>query len=136
MNYLAGVHQGDNLVPLLLILVFQASMKSLELMTDCKNIAKPRYKYFPNTKTVKPCGRLAGQSTSEKGKELTYWLSLYVYDSAFILLTREDATKTAKLTLNHLKRFGLQMYTGTSSKKSKTEVLSPQNETTQTTRRI
>ena len=48
---------------------------------------------------------------------------LYVDDSAFILPTREDTTKTENLTRNHLKRFGLQMHTGTPNKKSKTEVL-------------
>ena len=30
IDYLTGVHQGDNLAPLLFILVFQAAMESLE----------------------------------------------------------------------------------------------------------
>ena len=98
-------------------------MESLELTNECKKIDKPQYKYFPNTVAGKPRGRLTGQGTTAKGKDFTHWLSLYVDDSAFILPTREDATKTADLTLNHLKRFGLQMHTGTSNKKSKTEVL-------------
>ena len=120
---MTGVHQGDNLAPLLFVLVFQAAMESLELTNECKEITKPQYKYFPNTKTGKPRRRLPGQDTSAKGKAFTHWLSLYVDDSACILPTREDAAKTANLILNYLKRFGLQTHTGTSSKKSKTEVL-------------
>ena len=58
-----------------------------------------------------------------KGTACTHWISLYVDDSAFILPIQEDTTRTANLTLNHLKRFGLQMHTGTVNKKSKTEVL-------------
>jgi len=120
---LTGVYQGDNLTPLLFILVFQAAMESLKLTNECKEIVKPRYKYFPNTLTNKLRGRLTGQNTSAKEKEFAHWLSLYVNDSAFILLTREDTAKTVNLTLNHRKRFGLQMHTGKSSKKSKSEVL-------------
>ena len=123
IEYLTGVHQGDNLAPLLFVLVFQAAMESLQLSPECEEISKPQYKYFPNTKADKPRGRLTSQNPSAKGTAFTHWLSLYVDDSAFILPTREDATKTANLTLNHLKRFGLQMHTGSIDKKSKTEVL-------------
>ena len=105
-------------------MVFQAATESLEFTNECKeNISKPEYKYFPNTQKDKPRGRLTDQITKTKGRDFTHWLSLYVDDSAFILPTREDATRTANLTLNHLKRFGLKMHTGTTSKKSKTEVL-------------
>ena len=123
INYLIGVHQRDSLVPLLFLLVFQAAMESLELTSECKeSIGKIEYKYFPNMQKDKPRIRLTGQSTKTRGRDVTHWL--YVYDgSAFILPTREDAIRIANLTLNHLQRFGLKMYTGTASKKSKTKVL-------------
>ena len=51
IEYLTGVHQGDNLDPPLFVLVFQAAMESLELTNECKDIVKPRYKYLPNMLT-------------------------------------------------------------------------------------
>ena len=73
INYLIGVHQGDNLAPLLFVLVFQAAMESLEFTNECKeNISKPEYKYFPNTQKDKPRGRLTGQSTKTKGRDFTH----------------------------------------------------------------
>ena len=91
--------------------------------TKSKEISKSQYKYFPNTTTGKSRERITGQITTAAGIEFTHWLSLYVDNSAFVLPTQEDAFKTANLTLNHLKKSGLQMHTGTSSKKPKTEAL-------------
>ena len=123
IDYLTGVHQGDNLAPLLFILVFQAAMESLETTQQRKEITTPRYNFFPNTAKNQPRGRLSGQNAQSKGTIFNHWLSLYVDDSAFILTSREDATRTANLVLEHLKKFGLKMHTGTEDKKSKTEVL-------------
>ena len=103
INYLTVVHQGDNLATLLFVLVFQAAMESLELTNKCESINKPEYKYFPNTQKDKPRGRLIGQGIKAKGRNFTHWLSLYVNNSTFILLTREDATRTVNSALNHLK---------------------------------
>jgi len=69
INYLTGVHQGDSLAPLLFVFIFKAAMESLKLTNECKDIIKPKYKYFLNTLTYKPRGRLAGQNTSGKGKD-------------------------------------------------------------------
>ena len=133
IEYLTGVHQGDNLAPLLFILVFQAAMESLEETEEMKTIQIPTYKMFPDTAKGKPRGRLIGQNTQAKGTEFSHWISLYVDDSAFILPTRDDAIKTSNLVLKHLKKFGLQMHTGSETKKSKTEVLHiPQKSTTST----
>ena len=38
IDYLTGVHQGDNLAPLLFILVFQAAMESLKITRQRKEI--------------------------------------------------------------------------------------------------
>ena len=49
IEYLTGVHQGDNLAPLLFVLVFQAAMESLEETEERKKIKNPKYRFFPNT---------------------------------------------------------------------------------------
>ena len=123
INYLIGVHQGDNLAPLLFVLVFQAAMETLEQTEERAKISSPTYRYFPDTKKGEPRGRLTGQNVKSKGTEIFHWLSLYADDSAFILPSRDDAKRTANLVKTHLQRFGLQMHTGTDKKKSKTEVL-------------
>ena len=41
IDYITGVHQGDNLAPLLFVIVFQAAMESLGLTVECKIIIKP-----------------------------------------------------------------------------------------------
>ena len=123
IDYLIGVHQGDNLAPLLFVLVFQAAMETLELTEERAKISSPTYRYFPDTKKGEPRGRMTGHNVKSKGTEISHWLSLYADDSAFILPSRDDAKRTANLVKTHLQRFGLQMHTGTDQKKSKTEVL-------------
>jgi len=82
----------------------------------------------------KPRGRMIGKNIRYKGKETSHWIPLYVDDSAFILLTRDDVTKTANLALIHFKNFGLQIHDDTAEKKSKTEVLHiPKRRTESTT---
>ena len=123
IDYLIWVRQGDNIIPLLFILVFQAAMETLEQKEERTQISSPTYRYFPDTKKGAPRGRMRGQNTISKGTEIIHWLSMYADDSAFILPTREDANQTSNLVKPHLERFGLQMHTGTDKKKSKTEIL-------------
>ena len=67
IDYLTGVHQGDNLAPLLFILVFQAAMESLESTQQRSTISTPSYRFFPNTTKNHPRGRLSGQNAKTKG---------------------------------------------------------------------
>ena len=50
INYLIGVHQGNNFAPLLFVLVFQTAMESLQLTSEWGEITKPQYKYFLDKK--------------------------------------------------------------------------------------
>ena len=52
IDYLIGVHQGDNLAPLLFILVFQAAMETLEQTAERKGMSSPTYRI--------PGGMMAG----------------------------------------------------------------------------
>lgn len=47
IDYLTGVHQGDNLAPLLFILVFQAAMEYLESTQQRSTISTPPTDSFP-----------------------------------------------------------------------------------------
>ena len=106
--YPTGVHQGNNLAPILFIIVFQAAIESIGKIEEMRQIHISKYKMFPNTAKGKPQGRLIGQNTQLKDTEFPHWISLYVNNSAFILTTREDTSKSAKLALKHLRTFGLR----------------------------
>ena len=58
--YLIGVHQGANLAPLLFIIIFQATMESLELTDKQQTIMTPSYSYFPDMDKGKLRGRMTG----------------------------------------------------------------------------
>ena len=79
LEYLSGVHQGDNLAHLLFVLVFQAAMQSLDACSGDLNPALP-FKFFPDTKkSSKPRGRLTGQRPA-KGENFSFACSIYVND--------------------------------------------------------
>ena len=65
ISYTTGVHQGDNMSPVLFLFVMQAFLKTLQLTAQPAQFA-----FFPdnknnNSKTQK--GRLLSQNTTAKG---------------------------------------------------------------------
>jgi len=88
-----------------------------------KSNNNPILPFSPDTAKGKPRGRVTGQNILSKGKEIFHWISLYMDGGTFILPTRDDMTKTVNLALTHFKKFRLQIHTGTTEKKLKTEVL-------------
>ena len=87
---------------------------------------------FPNTAKGKPQGRFIVQNTQSKDRDFPHWISLYVDNIALILPTRGNASKTTNLALKHLRKFGLQMHTGSKQKNSKTELLHIPKKSSQT----
>ena len=76
--YTIGVHQGDNLTPILFSLFFQAAVESLPATWENEHsINIPKFRWFPKDK-----GRLRKQGKA-KGVEFKFWKSLYVDDGAF-----------------------------------------------------
>eukprot|EP00957_Ditylum_brightwellii_P038288 2895109-Ditylum_brightwellii.AAC.1 len=59
--YSIGIHQGDNLAPLLLNLFFQAALESLELVRKQAQIPGPLFKWFPTSKNSWINGHLRKQ---------------------------------------------------------------------------
>jgi hypothetical protein len=120
--YSIGVHQGDNLAPLLFLLFFQATIDSLKKKWESEQIKCPEFHRFQDTKKGKPRGRLRGQGKA-KGTTFDFWKSLYADDGAFLFETRSDLEKGTKLIYEHFRKFGLQMHIGENGKESKTEAV-------------
>eukprot|EP00957_Ditylum_brightwellii_P016302 1226068-Ditylum_brightwellii.AAC.1 len=120
--YTIGVHQGDNLAPLLFNLFFQAALESLEhfWQTECFPILQ--FCWFPTCKNGRIKGRLHRQGKA-KGKSFGFDKSLYVDDGAFLFNSRADLEQGANLIFPHFKRFGLLMHIGGNDKPPKTEAV-------------
>ena len=66
--YTIGVHQGDNLAPILFNLFFQAAIDSLETEWIKNQIERPTFKWFSSDSR----GRLRNQSPSTIGHPFSY----------------------------------------------------------------
>jgi hypothetical protein len=121
LNYTTGVHQGDNMSPVLFLFVMQAFLETLQL-----NLQPTLFAHFPENKNKNPLtckGKLLGQNTKAKGTPFNFNSSLYVDDSFFCFQNREDLLK-ATIDLNtHFARFGLTMHLGSENTKSKSEAM-------------
>jgi len=117
LHYTTGVHQGDNMSPVLFLFIMQAFLDTLHFKTQ--NI---QFSYFPknkngNLQTSK--GRLLGQNTKAQGSPFIFNSSLYIDDSFFCFQTRQELHQ-ATIKLNaHFAHFGLTMHVGSNASKSK-----------------
>jgi hypothetical protein len=121
IDYTTGVHQGDNMSPVLFLFVIQAFLDTLQLKSQ-----PVEYAYFPenkngNSKTCK--GRLLSQDTTAKGTPFFFSSSFYVDDSFFIFQTRQELQQAIIDLDKHFARFGLIMHLGSENTKSKSEAM-------------
>ena len=121
VDYTTGVHQGDNMSPVLFLFVIQAFVDTLNL-----NIQPTQFAYFPENKngnlaTIK--GRLLSQDTSAKGTPLPFNTSFYVDDSFFLFSTKQELQQAIETLDKHFARFGLIMHLGSKKQKSKSEAM-------------
>ena len=107
-----GVHQCDNLAPLLFNIFFQAALESLEKVWTSNGLTKPSFRWFPTAKSGKLRGRLLRQKQAA-GQPFSFEKSLYVDDGAFLFDDRNALQTGAKLIFSHFRRFGLKMHIGT-----------------------
>ena len=120
MDYLIGIHQGNNLAPLLFVVVFMAAMQTLEHVHREQNAFQiPSFNHFLSNASGSNRGRLKGQKKVSVVPFST-WISLYVDDTGLIIPLRADFVAATKLVRSHLLRFGLQMRDGWPDQPSKT----------------
>mgnify|MGYP003333642019 FL=1 len=119
--YTIGVHQGDNLAPILFNIFFQAAIDTLSSQWTTHQIQKPTFKWFPSERQ----GRLRNQNVTAIGQSFEMWKSLYVDDGAFLFTSRQELEKGGNIIYKHFLKFGLTMHIGKdgSYKDSKTEAV-------------
>mmetsp|Transcript_1493 Transcript_1493/g.2313 ORF Transcript_1493/g.2313 Transcript_1493/m.2313 type:complete len:881 (+) Transcript_1493:452-3094(+) len=121
ISYTTGVHQGDNMSPVLFLFVIQAFLETLQLT------AQPaQFTFFPdnknnNSKTQK--GRLLSQNTTAKGNPFFFNSSFYVDDSFFLFQSRSELHQAITEINEHFSRFGLTMHLGSGTVKAKSEAM-------------
>ncbi len=121
VDYTTGVHQGDNMSPVLFLFVIQAFLDTLKLKSQKINFA-----YFPENKNGKAetaKGRLVNQNTKAKGVAFELQSSFYVDDSFFVFQNKDELHEAAGVLNNHFTRLGLKMHLGSDSSKSKSEAM-------------
>ena len=132
-----GVKQGDNLGPILFIIVTNAVAETLNKKWKFKT-PDLRWHGMKEDGTIdrrtKPSLKNATKWTT-KGQQFTITNSFYVDDGAFILLSRADLEAASKLIKDHFRRFGLTVHCGDkrNNETSKTEAMfiAPQGYETQ-----
>ena len=122
IDYSTGVKQGDNLAPILFIIVMQFLAELLETKWRQHNIYMPSFLHDTNKFYNK--GQLI--SHNNKRRFLTkdeLFLFLYVDDGASIFSTRRETILGTEICFEQMKRLGLNMHTGDGKKPSKTEAV-------------
>ena len=119
--YTIGVHQGNNLAPILFNIFFQAAIDTLSSQWTTHQIQKPTFQWFPSKRQ----GRLRNQNTTAISHSFEMWKSLYVDDRAFLFTSRQELEKGGNIIYNHFLRFGLTIHIGKEGtyKDSKTEAV-------------
>lgn len=130
--YTVGVKQGDNLAPILFLILIQAVIESFHATqpSPTSSDQSVQLRYQPMDTNKQQHGRLASQPrpTKTKGQTLTLFEILFVDDGFFCFNSREDLRKGAETLLNHFRRFGLLIHVGRLDEngnkiKSKTEAM-------------
>ena len=120
-----GVRQGNNLGPILFILLIQAVTSTLDKKW---NFATPDFPKHP----LKKDSNIAYNPLLKKkvsktiiSTSVSFWKSYYVDDTANEFLSRKDIEDASKLIKSHFTSFGLTIHCGDKRNdgKSKTEAM-------------
>jgi hypothetical protein len=121
VDYTTGVHQGDNMSPVLFLFVIQAFLDTLKLESCPTKFSYFRENKNGNTRTTK--GRLLNQNSAAKGTVFELQSSFYVDDSCFIFQDRDELKNAINVLDTHFSRFGLKMHVGSNTAKAKSEAM-------------
>jgi hypothetical protein len=121
IEYTTGVHQGDNMSPVLFLYVMHAFLETLHLQSQPIN-----FTFFPenkngNLKSQK--GRLLSQNSKAKGTPFSFNSCFYIDDSFFLFQSKQQLHQAVIELDKHFARFGLIMHLGNPSTKSKSEAM-------------
>ena len=130
-----GVKQGDNLGPILFIILVQAVSQTLDTHWKFNTPDFRMHGYNQEGNIKYNPDMMKKVRYQKKGTPFTHFKSYYVDDAAFIFLNRKDIEEGAKLIKLHFSRFGLTVHCGNkqTQKKSKTEAMFFPNSTYDTT---
>ncbi len=120
-----GVHQGDNMAPVLFLFLMTAFAETLEIVWKQQEI--PVISVMTATGDNMIHGRICSHTpTMFKSKNLTAYEILqciYVNDGAFPFSTRDDLQKGMSLIYHHFSKFGMEMHIEQGTSMSKTECI-------------
>ena len=118
-----GVRQGDNMTPVLFLLLMTAFTETLELVWKDQDIPILRVmtaadEHFAEGKI---CSHTPVMFQSKKLTAYGILQCLYVNDGAFPLGTRDDLQRGMVLIYCHFVQFGLEMHIGRGTSESNTD---------------
>ena len=125
INGTVGVKQGDNLGPILIILLIQAITSTLDKKW---NFATPDFwKHFlkQDGTTIYNPSLKKKVSKSLIGTLFFFWESYYVDNAFYVILSKKDIEDASKFIKSHFTQFGLTVHCGDrrNDGKSKTEAM-------------
>ena len=108
-----GVRQGSSEGPLLFLLIMQAALESIKWPA---NITPPTFLTGAE-------GKVTGEKFNREEGATPFEIRqvLFADDAALLWATRQDLCAGSQLVIEHLRRYGLEVHTGTEKVLSKTE---------------
>lgn len=133
-----GVRQGDNLSPVIFLLIMTAFSETLETNWTAAGIPKTQFHRANLSNTALLGAQLTGHSTKgalRSSPSFDVFHILYLDDGSFLFATRDDMIRGLDIINNTFTQLGLEMHVGSNDKKSKTEAMSSLPATSSTTHR-
>ena len=122
-----GVRQGDNLSPVIFLLLMTAFAEILEAKWTIAKIDKIQFNHCNLDTNSLSTGRLTGHNTKRTNRTSSCATAvthmLYLDDGSFPFNTREDMIAGCEIINDTFNELGLEMHTGKGDKKSKTELI-------------